>query len=192
VRQWQALTRCWQAIDASARAYDVYIKIREDAILLHPWHPALAWQNEEGVHVPSCLSWEGLNDKVAVVIEKDNARNFFLQPALDYFFNYDRLRALSVNDRIRNPGTFLLLSLVYNNSSIYQECASDLPVVRGSTRRNITCVTSSSLDCGPFKDQFPTLWPSKSAPAKVCADQIWTGIAICMPINYEMRIPKCY
>ena len=138
-RQWQYMSACWDEF-SQMQSMDFYLKLREDSVVLLPidfsWFGApVADPHSEGqVYTPECLSWGGVNDKVALVTA-GAAEHFFTAPINVYQEHY--------NDKIckhdschyvfntYNPETFLEQALRYTNVTIKRVTVDQLPIVTG-------------------------------------------------------------
>jgi len=110
VRQWRSLWNCYKEFSALAQKagqrYDVLAKFRDDLLIfdkVEALHERSVYEN--AVVTQECLSWRGINDKLAV-LDARHGLKFFTSPLWVFFF--DRRPFLDMSG---NPETFLFRAL---------------------------------------------------------------------------------
>jgi len=136
-RQWKSYRECLNRLN-SIGEFDLYIRMREDLLFHAVFVPPLIWldQSKNDVWVPSCASWEGYNDKIALVHPR--ARESYFAGILDtYESHYDDVdcatnKVCKYRFRTHNPETFLREALSYLKVRVQPVDPEHLPCVTGT------------------------------------------------------------
>lgn len=146
VRQWRALYLCHKHFvhleKTNRRPYEVFVKLRDDSLILRPW-PIAARSYYSGTAVfKECNSWGGLNDKVSV-IDGQHGYHFFARPLLDWYFSFSGVN--NMHGRLKNPEHYLLNVMKKHGVPIKQVGPDAMPTLTSRT-------TEEGKSCIPIAD----------------------------------------
>lgn len=145
VRQWASLWRCYahfvELEEANGEPYTVFIKLRDDSLVLAPILGMINTSFSKDVAVfKQCNAHGGLNDKVAI-LDAQFGYAFFGAPLIDWYFNFQHV--LHAKAKLRNPEAYLWAIMTMHNVTVKLVAADQLPVITsrayGATRV-ATCV----------------------------------------------------
>jgi hypothetical protein len=117
-QQWQAMSRCWDLLaEAGSTKMNYMLRVREDIYFHTPFVPSGA---SPGLKVPSCSSYDGLNDQLALAVGPDVARLYLTSPLEKMVSHFDDVLALqrAWTNKSLNPETVLYNVAIMNNISI--------------------------------------------------------------------------
>eukprot|EP00438_Fugacium_kawagutii_P007707 Skav222596 [mRNA] locus=scaffold1852:113510:114199:- [translate_table: standard] len=101
MRQWEALNRCWQLIQQQdPELPKMAMRMRDDVAVAEEFQPFL--ERPRGMYVPSCESYNGLNDKACIISGVREVQKYFTQPLAMMRQNVSEVLAFHRN-RTANP-----------------------------------------------------------------------------------------
>jgi hypothetical protein len=172
-RQYEANSRC---NNATSDFYDLFIRLRDDTMFSSVMNLSPL---KNGIHVPRCNSWGGINDRGAIVVGFRYANVYF--SLFERFKNFDSAFAPERRRAIINPETFLAVSMEDAQVPIHFDCAFQLPFL--SSHLSVAtenCVTD--IDRGMSQS-------SKPSPLDSCSSQ--AGLIGVRCSKTDDWIPKC-
>jgi len=172
-RQYEASSRC--RIPHLSHIYDMYIRLRDDTMFTTQF---ILSPLPEGIHVPRCNSWGGINDRGAIVVGLHNAVIYF--SIIDRFMTFDRTFKPERRRAIFNPETFFAESMADANVTVHIDCAMRLPFLSSHLDIFGRCVTEI--------DRGLSQW-SKPSPLDTCPS-VRIGIGVRCSMTDEW-IRKC-
>lgn len=149
-RQYEAYARC--NYEALTRDYDVYLRIRDDTMFSSAF---LISPLPDGIHVPRCNAWGGVNDRSILIVGKTYAGVYF--SLLDRFKNFDRGFSHDQRRSIVNPETFLATSMVSANIPIHFDCEFNFSFLSSHVDMSTgkSCVTAIDRGLSPYSRPSP-------------------------------------
>lgn len=170
VRQWRAMWRCYGHFAKLAQlggwSYDVLVRLRDDVLLLGALEAAMQPRvYTSHVVTLNCQTYDGLNDKAAVVDAK-YAEPVFAGPLWHYFFTSGEA-LMDVN----NPEQYLKAVFEHHGIPLKTVPPRLLPIAfLRPTRGGEACVelgpksTGDRVECAPHTCQALTRLANQSCP----------------------------